>query len=128
MNTVVLDASAILVALNSEAGSEKLTPAIMEAAVSSAVNLAEVQTKLVDYGMNAAEAWEAALSSVNKALDFTVAHAEITGSLVSQTRALGLSLGDRACLALGISLGAAVYTADKSWKNLKLPIKVHVIR
>jgi ribonuclease VapC len=128
MNTVVLDASAILVALNSEAGSEKLTPSIMEAAVSSAVNLAEVQTKLVDYGMNAAEAWEAALSSVDKALDFTVAHAEITGSLVSQTRALGLSLGDRACLALGISLGAPVYTADKSWKNLKLPIKVHVIR
>jgi ribonuclease VapC len=128
MNTVVLDASAILVALNGEAGSEKLTPAIMEAAVSSAVNLAEVQTKLVDYGMNAAEAWEAALSSVDKALDFTVAHAEITGSLVSQTRALGLSLGDRACLALGISLGAPVYTADKSWKNLRLPIKVHVIR
>ncbi len=128
MNTVVLDASAILVALNSEAGSEKLTPAIMEAAVSSAVNLAEVQSKLVDYGINAADAWEAALSSVNKALDFTVAHAEITGSLVSQTRALGLSLGDRACLALGISLGAPIYTADKSWKNLKLPIKVHVIR
>ena len=85
MNTVVLDASAILVALNGEAGIEKLTPAIMEAAVSSAVNLVEVQTKLVDYGMNAAEAWEAALSSVDKALDFTVAHAEITGSLVSQT-------------------------------------------
>lgn len=128
MNTVVLDASAILVSLNSEPGSEKLTPAIIEAAVSSTVNLAEVQTKLVDYGMDPAEAWEAALSSVNKAMDFTVAHAEIAGNLVSQTPALGLSLGDRACLALGISLGAPVYTADKSWKNLKLPIKVHVIR
>jgi PIN domain nuclease of toxin-antitoxin system len=128
MNTVVLDASAILVALNSEPGSEKLTPAVIEAAVSSAVNLAEVQAKLVDHGMDASEAWEAALSSVNKAVDFTVAHAEITGNLVSQTRSLGLSLGDRACLALGISLGAPIYTADKSWKNLKLPIKVHVIR
>ncbi|HEX3738162.1 MAG TPA: type II toxin-antitoxin system VapC family toxin [Terriglobales bacterium] len=128
MNTVVLDASAILVALNSEPGSEKLTPAVIEAAVSSAVNLAEVQARLVDHGMDASEAWEAALSSVNKAVDFTVAHAEITGNLVSQTRSLGLSLGDRACLALGISLGAPIYTADKSWKNLKLPIKVHVIR
>ena len=38
------------------------------------------------------------------------------------------SLGDRACLALGISLGAPVYTADKSWKQLKLPIRIHVIR
>jgi len=128
MTTVVLDASAILVALNSEPGSEQLTPAIMEAAVSSAVNLAEVQTKLVDYGMDAAEAWEAAMSSINEAVDFTVSHAEITGNLVSQTRPLGLSLGDRACLALGISLKAPVYTADKSWKSLKLPIKVHVIR
>ena len=128
MNTVVLDASAILVALNSEPGSEKLTPAVMEAAVSSAVNLAEVQTKLVDYGMDATQAWEAALSSINKALDFTAAHAEITGNLASQTPALGLSFGDRACLALGISLKAPVYTADRSWKNLKLPVRVHVIR
>jgi PIN domain nuclease of toxin-antitoxin system len=96
--------------------------------VSSAVNLAEVQTKLVDYGMDAAEAWEAAMSSINRAVDFTVSHAEITGNLVSQTRPLGLSLGDRACLALGITLKAPVYTADKSWKNLKLPVRVHVIR
>ena len=128
MNTVVLDASAILAALNSEPGSEKLTPAIIESAVSSAVNLAEVQAKLVNHGMDAAEAWEAGMSSVSKAVDFTAAHAEITGNLVSQTRTLGLSLGDRACLALGISMGVPVYTADKSWKNLKLPIKVHIIR
>jgi ribonuclease VapC len=39
-----------------------------------------------------------------------------------------LSLGDRACLALGMVLKAPVYTADRSWKNLKLGIKIHVIR
>jgi PIN domain nuclease of toxin-antitoxin system len=38
------------------------------------------------------------------------------------------SLGDRACLALGILLGAPVYTGDKSWKQLNLPIRIHVIR
>ena len=38
----------------------------------------------------------------------------------AQTRALGLSLGDRACLALGLALKAPVYTADKSWKKLKV--------
>ena len=128
MNTVVLDSSAILVALNNEPGSEKLTPAIIDTAISSTVNLAEVQTKLVGHGMDPADAWEAALSSVHSSVDFTAAHAEITGNLVSQTRPLGLSLGDRACLALGISLGAPVYTADKSWKHLKLPIRIHVIR
>jgi ribonuclease VapC len=128
MNPVVFDSSAILVALNNEPGSEKLTPPIIEAAISSTVNLAEVQTKLVALGMNASDAWEAVLSSVNSAVDFSAIHAEITGNLVSQTRSLGLSLGDRACLALGISLGAPVYTADKSWKHLKLPIRINVIR
>jgi len=128
MNPVVFDSSAILVALNAEPGSEKLTPAVVDAAISSSVNLAEVQTKLVGLGMDPAEAWEATLSSVHTAVDFSVAHAEITGNLISQTRPLGLSLGDRACLALGISLGAPVYTADKSWKRLKLPIQIHVIR
>ena len=128
MNTVVLDSSAILVALNNEPGSEKLTPAVIDVAISSTVNLAEVQAKLVGHGMDPAEAWEATLSSVQSAVDFTAAHAEITGNLVSQTRSLGLSLGDRACLALGISLGAPVYTADKTWKHLILPFRIHVIR
>ena len=42
--------------------------------------------------------------------------------------AFGLSLGDRACLALGIALKAPVYTADRSWKNLKLGVRIHVVR
>jgi ribonuclease VapC len=37
-------------------------------------------------------------------------------------------LGDRACLALGIVLKAPIYTADKAWKNLKLGVRIHVIR
>ena len=56
MNPVVFDSSAILVALNAEPGSEKLTPAVVDAAISSTVNLAEVQTKLVGLGMDPAEA------------------------------------------------------------------------
>ena len=45
-----------------------------------------------------------------------------------QTRALGLSLGDRACLALAVALNAPVYTADRTWKKLKLGTRIHVIR
>jgi PIN domain nuclease of toxin-antitoxin system len=128
MNTVVLDSSAILVALNAEPGHEKLTPDIMSVSVSSTVNLAEVHSKLVAGGMQPKDAWEATMSAVNGSMDFTPTHAEIAGNLMAQTRGLGLSLGDRACLALGITLRAAVYTADKAWKQLKLPIRVHVIR
>ncbi len=128
MKPIVLDSSAILVALNAEIGAEKLTPAVMSASVSSAVNLAEVHSKLVAGGMDSRDAWEATLGSVNMSVDFTTVHAELAGNLIAQTRPLGLSLGDRACLALGITLGAAVFTADKAWKRLRLPIPIYVIR
>ena len=61
-------------------------------------------------------------------MPFTDEQAKIAGSLVAQTRKLGLSLGDRACLALGIVLKAPIYTADRTWKNLKLGVRIHVIR
>lgn len=128
MSTVVLDASAVLAVLHREAGHERLTPELLNTAVSSTVNLAEVHTKLVDSGLDPGDAWEATLSAIRDAADFTAEHAEITGNLIPTTRSLGLSLGDRACLALGIALNAPVYTADKSWKNLKLGVRIHVIR
>ncbi len=128
MNRVVLDASALLALLNGEPGAEKLTPQLLSTAASSTVNLAEVQAKLVDRGLDPADAWEATLAPVRDAVDFTSEHARIAGTLIAQTRSLGLSLGDRACLALALSLKAPVYTADKSWKNLKLGVRVHVIR
>jgi len=128
VNRVVLDASALLALLNGEPGAEKLTPQLLSTAASSTVNLAEVQAKLVDRGLDPADAWEATLAPVRDAVDFTSEHARIAGTLIVQTRSLGLSLGDRACLALALSLKAPVYTADKSWKNLKLGVRVHVIR
>jgi PIN domain nuclease of toxin-antitoxin system len=59
---------------------------------------------------------------------FDEQQARIAGDLVAQTRPIGLSLGDRACLALGIALKLPVYTAEKSWKKLKLGVPIHVIR
>ena len=125
---VVLDASAVLAAILGEAGHEKLTPEVLGAALCSTVNLAEVQARLIKAGLPPDDALSTALTPVREAVDFTVAQAGLSGSLIAQTRSLGLSLGDRACLALGISLGVPVYTADRAWKNLKLPIRVHVIR
>lgn len=128
MNRIVLDASALLAILNNEPGADKLTPELLSNATSSTVNLAEVQTKLVNEGGNPDEAWEDTLSPISEAAPFTTEHARVAGSLVAQTRSLGLSLGDRACLALGMMLKAPVYTADKSWKNLKLGLQIHIIR
>ncbi|HLJ30416.1 MAG TPA: type II toxin-antitoxin system VapC family toxin [Candidatus Angelobacter sp.] len=128
MNKIVLDASALLAVLNREPGADKLTPELLSMATSSTVNLAEVQSKLVIRGLTPSDAWEATLSPIREATAFTAEHAEAAGNLVAETRALGLSLGDRACLALGVALRAPVYTADKSWKKLKLGIPIHVIR
>ena len=128
MSRVVLDASAVLVLLNNEPGADKLTPELLSNATCSTVNLAEVQTKLISAGGAPDEAWEDALSPIREAWPFTDEQAKTAGSLVTQTRALGLSLGDRACLALALALKAPVYTADRSWKKLKLGIRIHVIR
>jgi ribonuclease VapC len=128
VSRIVLDASALLAILNGEAGADKLTPRLLSDATASTVNLAEVQSKLVARGLDPDDAWEAAISPVREPEPFTKEQARIAGSLVAQTRPLGLSLGDRACLALGIALGAAVYTAEQSWKGLRLGIRVHLIR
>ncbi len=137
MNRVVLDASALLAILNQEPGAETLTPELLSAAAISTVNLAEVHGKLVGRGLRPDDAWEAALSPIREAVPFTSEQARLAGDLVAQTRALGLSaqtralglsLGDRACLALGLALKAPVYTADKSWKKVKVGARIHVIR
>lgn len=128
MNRIVLDSSALLALLNKEPGSDKLTAQVLSVAASSTVNLAEVQAKLVQRGLDPDEAWEATLTPIREVIDFTADHARLAGTLISQTRSLGLSLGDRACLALGLALKATVYTADKAWKNLKLGLQIHVIR
>jgi ribonuclease VapC len=128
VNTVVLDASALLALLNEEPGAEKLTPELLRDATASTVNLAEVHSKLVEQGGDTDEAWADALSPISEAATFTEQHARIAGGLVARTRGMGLSLGDRACLALGITLRAPVYTADRAWKRLKLDVPIHVIR
>ncbi len=128
MSRIVLDASAVLAILNGEAGADKLPPRLLTDATASTVNLAEVQSKLVSRGLNPSDAWDAATSPVRETVSFTLEHARIAGDLVAKTRPLGLSLGDRACLALGIALGATVYTADQSWKGLRLGIRINHIR
>jgi PIN domain nuclease of toxin-antitoxin system len=128
MSDIVLDASAILAIIHGEPGADRLTATLLARAVCSTVNLAEVTAKLVSRGWSEAEAWEDATSPLRASIPFADEHAKVSAGLVQLTRPIGLSLGDRACLALGLSLGAPVYTTNKLWTKLKLPIRVHVIR
>jgi PIN domain nuclease of toxin-antitoxin system len=127
VNEVVLDASALLAVLRAEPGSDQVEPRL-EGARIGAVNLSEVVAKLVDDGVPETE--------IRRAIDrleldihaFDARDAYLAGALRKGTRALGLSLGDRACLALAQSLGAPALTADRSWSRLDLGIAIELIR
>jgi PIN domain nuclease of toxin-antitoxin system len=113
--------------MGNEPGGEKVLRHVLNAVVST-VNLAEVKSKLVDRGFQPGDAWDAANSFSRAAFDFDPEQASLVGDLVPSTRPLGLSLGDRACLALGIVLKAPVYTADRTWAKLNLGLDIHIIR
>jgi len=123
-----LDASAMLALIQHERGEEKLTDDLLERAVASTVNIAEVQSKLVKKSSDPERSWVSALSIVSAVEPFTRDQARIAGDLITVTERYGLSLGDRSCLALAIALNAPVYTTEQVWKNLHVGIPIHVIR
>jgi PIN domain nuclease of toxin-antitoxin system len=123
----VLDASVILAAMLGE-----MTPAEAElwlvGSCLSTVNLSEVVSKLVDRGYEA--------DAIGQNLDalkldvrpFDPAQAQRAGLLRGATRQFGLSLGDRACLALAAELDRPAVTADKAWAELEIGIRIELIR
>ncbi|HLM60628.1 MAG TPA: type II toxin-antitoxin system VapC family toxin [Pyrinomonadaceae bacterium] len=123
----VLDASAVLAVLNGERGEKKVVPLLAESAVST-VNLTEVAAKLLEAGMDEKSAQLAvAVLGIGEIVEFTEGLVWEAARLTPLTRQYGLSLGDRACLALAIKLKVPAVTADKEWAKLKL-CKVSVIR
>lgn len=125
--TVVLDSSALLCLLNGEVGAERVSEALPSAVI-GAVNFAEVVTKLRERGLSVEEV-EEVLGGLNlDVLPHTAGQAYATGHLRQATRSLGLSLGDRACLALAMELGAPALTADQAWGKVDAGTVVEVIR
>jgi PIN domain nuclease of toxin-antitoxin system len=123
----VLDSSAILAVVFNETGGDVVLPHL-RGGILSTVNLAEVHTRLVLRGVGADFAWRRVVSFGFEISFFDDLQARLAGELVTQTRPYGLSLGDRACLALAIQRKATVYTTDAAWKKLNLGIEVEVIR
>ena len=125
--TAVLDASALMALIRGERGADIVAPLVPRAVV-SAVSQAEVLTKLVADGLEEQLAWWHIATIDCASVPFVEGQARLAGGLVKITRPYGLSLGDRACLALAIERKATVYTADKAWKSLSLGIEIEVIR
>ena len=127
MSKVVLDASALMALVNQETGASLVADNITESVI-SAVNLSEVIAKLCSRGMPESEVRDN-LESLNlEVIAFEEAQAYHCGRLITSTKKLGLSLGDRACLSLAKILGLPVLTGDKAWLGLKVGVSVKVIR
>jgi PIN domain nuclease of toxin-antitoxin system len=124
---VVLDASALLALLLAEPGAARVA-ALLPDAVASAVNLSEVVAKLAEHGMPAG-AIRAAIEGLRLTVrDFDAQAAVEAGLLRPPTKALGLSLGDRACLALARELGLPAITTERIWAGANVGVDIEVIR
>lgn len=125
----VLDASAILALLQAEPGHTAVMTRLENGGcLVSAVNLSEVLTRLIDRGLSPEDA-EAAVDALE--LDVAVfddAAARGCSALRTVTRSLGLSIGDRACLALAIKSKAVALTADRAWAKADCGARIELIR
>jgi PIN domain nuclease of toxin-antitoxin system len=122
----IFDTSAFLAIINNEPGSEIAQQHISSAGMST-INIAEVITYLVRNGYTDNTNLQRIINLIKPIpLETTIAIA--AGKMVSITKTLGLSLGDRACLATAQSLQRPVYTADKKWSEIAKQIGVQVIQ
>jgi len=127
MNKIIFDSSAILALLKMEQGHEKVSERLDDAIVSS-VNFSEVITVLARKGFGQEEVIKSLKDTFLHIVDFDVEQAIIAASLDEITKVHGLSLGDRACLALAKHKKLPALTADKVWKELSLGVEVQIIR
>ncbi|MGB3206679.1 MAG: type II toxin-antitoxin system VapC family toxin [Crinalium sp.] len=133
MSKSVLDASAFLAYLRDEQGSESVETALINGCYISIINWAEVLSKIVDLGEDPNEIMtqlqdEGLLQNSLKIVSCTEEDAITIAQLRVLTKSAGLSLGDRACLALGKRLNLPVLTADKIWTSLSIGIAITLIR
>ena len=126
-DTAVLDSSAVLALIQNEAGSARVAQLVFGALL-SAVNLSEVHAKLIQKGSPETLSWNRIVSLQCEVCPFTSDQGRVAAELIQITRPFGLSLGDRACLALAMERNAKVYTTDRAWTNFALGIEVEVIR
>jgi ribonuclease VapC len=117
MNDAVLDSSALLALLFNEPGADRVSETLPGALLST-VNFAETLAKLTERGVPVQEARAAVEATGVEIVDFDADQACMTSALRPLTRSAGLSLGDRACLALARSRDRSAVTADHVWATV----------
>ena len=125
--SLVLDASALLAWLHAEPGSEEVGEHLADARISS-VNWSEVVQKSLARKVNIEGMQEELFALGLSITSFDAIQAETAGRLWSQTQSQGLSLGDRACLALAYEQQLPILTADRAWKRLNLGLEIRLLR
>lgn len=124
---IVLDASALIASINEEKGAEKIDNHLPNAMISS-VNLTEVASYHVRKGMPMDEFSELLKDLSLNVIEYNEEQALLAAALLPKTSPRGLSLGDRACIALAMTQNLPVLTSDKAWKLLDLDVKIEVFR
>jgi ribonuclease VapC len=123
----VLDASALIALLWDEPGSDAVEP-LLGRSVVSAVNWAEVLQRYKAHGIETSGKRESVEALGIGIEGFAAEDAETVADLWQPTRRAGLSLADRACLALARRLGLAAYTANRDWRKVDVGVVVVLIR
>ena len=123
----VLDASALLALLFRETGHEQVA-AVLDGACLSAVNLAEVLGRFARDGHDPDLLLRRLEALPLEIVPFEAGQAARTARMLPTTQAAGLSLGDRACLALAAERGVAVLTADRAWLQVDVGVAVRLLR
>jgi PIN domain nuclease of toxin-antitoxin system len=123
----VLDASAVLALLNQEPGMSRVEAVLADSCMST-VNYCEVLGKLIDAGMPEQDARESVELLNVEIVGFDTDLACLAAVLRPTTKKLGLSLGDRSCLALALSRRNTAVTAERVWPKLKIGVKIELIR
>ena len=124
----VLDTSAALALIYDEPGANKVQAALPGASMST-VNVAELLTVLIRYGIPEPQAIGLLQRLGLTIRDFATDHAIVAARLHTvKAEARRISLGDRACLATAMALGVPAVTADRNWQGLGLPVQVEFIR
>ncbi len=124
---IVLDSSALIALIGEEKGSGVVEKYITNSEIST-VNLAEVVSYMIRHGMEKETATSLLKDISIPTVDFDESQAFIAAGLILKTKSKGLSLGDRACLALAMQRNAMVLTGDKVWTELNLDVKIKLIR
>jgi ribonuclease VapC len=124
----VLDSSALLAVSKGERGAEFVIELInTKDCVISSVNMAEVATRLLDLGLPAHELQRAVAQFGVDVVDFNQEQSLACAALRHMTKSAGLSLGDRACLALAKLMEGLAVTADQAWQDVRISADVKVL-